>query len=50
MFAQFKAFKSTLHWGTAGSIDIAVGGTITGPAGNQVDDSCNAAVSLFISK
>ncbi|KIM58781.1 hypothetical protein SCLCIDRAFT_1218330 [Scleroderma citrinum Foug A] len=46
MFAQFKAFRSTLDWGIAGSLDIpGDGSTVTGPAGNQVDMSCNAAIT-----
>ncbi|KAH7923660.1 subtilisin-like protein [Leucogyrophana mollusca] len=48
MFARFKAFKSTLHWsGQAELVPASLGnGTITGPAGNQVDASCNSTITL----
>ncbi|KAG0702391.1 peptidase S8/S53 domain-containing protein [Suillus ampliporus] len=48
MFARFKAFKSTLHW--TDQVQPAVlstsGGTITGPAGNEVDASCVDTVTI----
>ncbi|KAG1752553.1 peptidase S8/S53 domain-containing protein [Suillus paluster] len=48
MFARFKAFKSTLHW--TNQVQPAglspSGGTITGPAGNQVDASCNNTITV----
>ncbi|KAL4076338.1 peptidase S8/S53 domain-containing protein [Scleroderma yunnanense] len=44
MFSRFKAFRSTLHWDAAVLSDVGVG-TVTGPAGNQVDDSCNTAIT-----
>ncbi|KAH7905839.1 peptidase S8/S53 domain-containing protein [Hygrophoropsis aurantiaca] len=47
MFARFKAFESTLHWaGVASATPSTASGTITGPAGNQVDASCNATITL----
>ncbi|KAH7923659.1 subtilisin-like protein [Leucogyrophana mollusca] len=47
MFARFKAFKSTLHWaGADSSTSTPSSGTITGPAGNQVDASCNNTITL----
>lgn len=49
MFAQFKAFESNLHWGTTAVVGVEVAGITTGPAGNQVDTSCNFVVSIFIS-
>ncbi|KAI6018305.1 hypothetical protein EDC04DRAFT_2743310, partial [Pisolithus marmoratus] len=45
MFVRFKAFRSTFHWTTVPVSDTSTGGTITGPAGNQVDASCNQAVT-----
>ncbi|KAH7923658.1 subtilisin-like protein [Leucogyrophana mollusca] len=47
MFGRFRGLKSTLHW--AGSSSLAsspASGTITGPAGNQVDASCNNTITL----
>ncbi|KAG0697323.1 peptidase S8/S53 domain-containing protein [Suillus ampliporus] len=48
MFARFKAFKSTLLW--TNQVQPAVlspsVGTITGPAGNQVDASCNNTITV----
>ena len=47
MFARFKSFKNTMHW--TGQTQPAVSnssGTITGPAGNQVDASCNNTVTI----
>ncbi|KAG1752361.1 peptidase S8/S53 domain-containing protein [Suillus paluster] len=48
MFARFKAFKSTLRW--TNQVQPAVSSpsvrTITGPAGNQVDASCNNTVTI----
>ncbi|KIJ69790.1 hypothetical protein HYDPIDRAFT_77750 [Hydnomerulius pinastri MD-312] len=48
MFARFKAFKSTLHWANTvtSPSSNAASGTITGPAGNQVDASCNTTVTV----
>ncbi|KAG1891976.1 peptidase S8/S53 domain-containing protein [Suillus subluteus] len=48
MFARFKAFKSTLHWTNhVQPIDSSPSGsTITGPAGNQVDASCNNTITV----
>ncbi|KAH7909406.1 peptidase S8/S53 domain-containing protein [Hygrophoropsis aurantiaca] len=49
MFARFKAMKSTLHWAGSSSLASSPGastGTITGPAGNQVDASCNTTITL----
>lgn len=48
MFARFKTFKTTLHWTdqTQSLMSNSSGGTITGPAGNQVDASCNNTVTL----
>jgi tripeptidyl-peptidase-1 len=45
MFARFNAFKSTLHWPGQGKPEVS-GGTITGPAGNPVDASCNHTITL----
>lgn len=49
MFARFRALSSTLHWDTT---DILAGddepGTITGPAGNPVDASCNKTVRVTL--
>ncbi|KAI6152381.1 peptidase S8/S53 domain-containing protein [Pisolithus tinctorius] len=45
MFARFKAFKSTMHWTTAPSVDVITGDTIIGPAGNQIDASCNQTIT-----
>ncbi|KAI6018296.1 hypothetical protein EDC04DRAFT_3093363 [Pisolithus marmoratus] len=41
MFVRFNAFRSTFHWTTVPVSDTSTGGTITGPAGNQVDASRN---------
>ncbi|KAG1805581.1 peptidase S8/S53 domain-containing protein [Suillus subaureus] len=48
MFARFKAFKSTLHWGNQLQPPVlsTSGGTITGPAGNQVNASCNSTITV----
>jgi tripeptidyl-peptidase-1 len=47
MFARFKAFKSTLHWTNHTPADSnPSGSTITGPAGNQVDASCNNTITV----
>ncbi|KAG1763179.1 peptidase S8/S53 domain-containing protein [Suillus occidentalis] len=48
MFARFKAFKSTLHWTnhTRPADSTPSGSTITGPAGNQVDASCNNTITV----
>jgi tripeptidyl-peptidase-1 len=48
MFARFKAFKSTLHWGNQvqPSVLSTSSGTITGPAGNQVNASCNSTITV----
>jgi tripeptidyl-peptidase-1 len=48
MFARFKAFKSTLHWGNQvqPSVLSTSSGTITGPAGNQVNASCNSTITI----
>ncbi|OJA15326.1 hypothetical protein AZE42_03348 [Rhizopogon vesiculosus] len=48
MFARFKAFKTTLHWTNQAQalVSNSSGGTITGPAGNQVDASCNEDVTI----
>ncbi|KAI6016231.1 Pro-kumamolisin, activation domain-containing protein [Pisolithus marmoratus] len=45
MFAQFKAFRSTFHWTTAPVSNVSIGSTITGPAGNQIDASCNQTIT-----
>ncbi|KAG1776444.1 hypothetical protein EV702DRAFT_926505, partial [Suillus placidus] len=49
MFASFKAFKSTLHWTnhTRPTDSSPSGSTITGPAGNQVDASCNSMITIL---
>ena len=45
MFTRLKPLRSTLHWPTALLSDSPIStGTITGPAGNQVDASCNNTV------
>ncbi|OJA14334.1 hypothetical protein AZE42_10497 [Rhizopogon vesiculosus] len=48
MFARFKAFKSSLHWTDLAQppLSTSSNGTITGPAGNQVDASCNNTVTI----
>jgi tripeptidyl-peptidase-1 len=48
MFARFKAFRSTLHWSnhTRPADSSPSGSTITGPAGNQVDASCNHTITV----
>ncbi|KAG1893462.1 peptidase S8/S53 domain-containing protein [Suillus fuscotomentosus] len=48
MFARFKAFKSTLHWTNQVQAPVlsTSSGTITGPAGNQVDASCNSSITI----
>ncbi|KAG1833678.1 peptidase S8/S53 domain-containing protein [Suillus subalutaceus] len=48
MFARFKAFKSTMHWANQAQpvVSSPPGGTITGPAGNPVDASCNYTITL----
>ncbi|KAG1760276.1 peptidase S8/S53 domain-containing protein [Suillus occidentalis] len=48
LFARFKAFKSTLHWANQAQPPVlsTSTGTITGPAGNQVDASCNSLVTI----
>ncbi|KAG2138056.1 peptidase S8/S53 domain-containing protein [Suillus bovinus] len=47
MFAQFKAFRSTLHWSNhVRPAESPPGSTITGPAGNQVDASCNNTITV----
>ncbi|OAX43341.1 subtilisin-like protein [Rhizopogon vinicolor AM-OR11-026] len=48
MFARFKAFKSSLHWTDLAQppVSNSPNGTITGPAGNQVDASCNNTVTI----
>ncbi|KIK96817.1 hypothetical protein PAXRUDRAFT_137604 [Paxillus rubicundulus Ve08.2h10] len=48
MFARFKAFKSILHWANTVSPGSSspTSGTITGPAGNQVDASCNNTITV----
>ncbi|KAG1873580.1 peptidase S8/S53 domain-containing protein [Suillus subalutaceus] len=48
MFARFKAFKSTLHWANQAqpAVSYPPGETITGPAGNPVDASCNSTITL----
>ncbi|KAG1799114.1 peptidase S8/S53 domain-containing protein [Suillus variegatus] len=48
MFARFKAFKSTLHWTNQAqpAAPYPPGETITGPAGNPVDASCNSTITL----
>lgn len=47
MFARFKAFKSTLHWTNHTPADSCPSGsTITGPAGNQVNASCNNTITV----
>jgi tripeptidyl-peptidase-1 len=48
MFARLKALESTLLWTNQAqpSVSSPSGGTITGPAGNQVDASCNDTVTL----
>ncbi|KAI6043199.1 hypothetical protein EDC04DRAFT_2653669 [Pisolithus marmoratus] len=48
MFARFKAFRA-LSTGRHPFLQVPVsytstGGTITGPAGNQVDASCNQTI------
>ncbi|KAG1893463.1 peptidase S8/S53 domain-containing protein [Suillus fuscotomentosus] len=48
MFARFKAFKSTPHWTNQAqpAAPCPPGETITGPAGNPVDASCNSTITL----
>ncbi|KAG2367594.1 peptidase S8/S53 domain-containing protein [Suillus spraguei] len=48
MFAQFKAFRSTLHWNKEmhPAVSYSPGQTITGPAGNAVNASCNSTITL----
>ncbi|EIW76307.1 tripeptidyl peptidase A [Coniophora puteana RWD-64-598 SS2] len=47
MFARFKPMKSSLHWSTLTPASPSTStGTITGPAGNQVDASCNETVTV----
>ncbi|KAG1752358.1 peptidase S8/S53 domain-containing protein [Suillus paluster] len=48
MFARFKALASTLHWTdqVQPTVLSASGETITGPAGNQVDASCNRTITV----
>ncbi|KAG2041998.1 peptidase S8/S53 domain-containing protein [Suillus americanus] len=48
MFARFKAFKSTLFWGNQLQDPVlsTSSGTITGPAGNQVNASCNSTITI----
>ncbi|KAG2068077.1 subtilisin-like protein [Suillus decipiens] len=46
MFARFKAFKSTLHWANQSTVLGTSTGTITGPAGNQIDASCNDTITI----
>jgi tripeptidyl-peptidase-1 len=48
MFARFKALKSTLHWNNyAQPVNSSLSSpTITGPAGNQVDASCNNTITV----
>ncbi|KAJ8592808.1 subtilisin-like protein [Rhizopogon salebrosus TDB-379] len=48
MFARLKALESTLLWTNQAqpSVSSPSGGTITGPAGNQIDASCNDTVTL----
>ncbi|KAG2119251.1 peptidase S8/S53 domain-containing protein [Suillus cothurnatus] len=48
MFARFKAFRSTMHWANHAQYAVSSppGGTITGPAGNPVDASCNSTITL----
>lgn len=48
MFARFKAFRNTLHWANQAQPPVSSpsNGTITGPAGNQVDASCNKTVTI----
>ncbi|KAG2128979.1 peptidase S8/S53 domain-containing protein [Suillus clintonianus] len=48
MFARFKAFKSTLHQSNhvRPAASSPSGSTITGPAGNQVDASCNDTITV----
>ncbi|KAG2361732.1 hypothetical protein BDR07DRAFT_1286342 [Suillus spraguei] len=48
MFARFKAFASTVHKHnqTQAAVSHLPGKTIKGPAGNPVDASCNATITL----
>ncbi|KAF8416931.1 peptidase S8/S53 domain-containing protein [Boletus edulis BED1] len=48
MFTRLKSFKSTLHWSntvSSGSLSPSTG-TLTGPAGNPVDASCNGTITI----
>jgi len=47
MFARFKAFKRTLHWTGQEQppVSSSSSGIIIGPAGNQVDASCNKTIT-----
>ncbi|KAH0836443.1 peptidase S8/S53 domain-containing protein [Lanmaoa asiatica] len=48
MFTRLKPFKSTLHWSnlaSSGSPSPSTG-TLTGPAGNPVDASCNGTITI----
>jgi len=48
MFSRFKAFRTTLHWTNQAQPPVSnlSHGTIIGPAGNQVDASCNSTVTI----
>ncbi|KAG2367593.1 peptidase S8/S53 domain-containing protein [Suillus spraguei] len=48
MFTRFKAFKSTLHRNkeVQPAVSYLPGQTITGPAGNAVNASCNSMITL----
>ncbi|KAG2361727.1 peptidase S8/S53 domain-containing protein [Suillus spraguei] len=46
MFARFEAFKSTLHWANQSAVLSTSTGTITGPAGNQINASCNSTITI----
>ncbi|KAF8138892.1 peptidase S8/S53 domain-containing protein [Boletus edulis] len=48
MFTRPRPFRSTLHWSKTVSSDSMSpsNGTITGPAGNPVDVSCNATITI----
>ncbi|KAN0097087.1 Peptidase S8/S53 domain containing protein [Tylopilus felleus] len=48
MFTRLRPFRSTLHWSNTvptGSLTPSTG-TLTGPAGNPVDASCNGTITI----
>ncbi|KAG9317808.1 peptidase S8/S53 domain-containing protein [Chiua virens] len=48
MFTRLRPFKSTLHWSSTASAasQSPSTGSLTGPAGNPIDPSCNGTITI----